>query len=33
MIFDALYNPYPSRRSTVFAKNGMRHGGDVVAAY
>ena len=23
MNYDALYNPYPSRRSTVYAKNGM----------
>jgi len=23
MNYDALYNPYPSRRSTIFAKNGM----------
>lgn len=23
MAFDALYYPYPSRRSTVYARNGM----------
>lgn len=32
MNFDALYNSYPARRCTVFAKNGMLHGNGVVAA-